>query len=143
MKELLKELLESLNNDIYYLDENGDKINPLDAAKSGLMIRPVDSRIEAKRQLKQKGIDLDDQELIKSLIALINKLQNEDSIISTESASRRKTYGNKFKIEKVDEYNKLKGTVSQANFAKRYDITPVTFISWINNYDKIKSKLQY
>jgi hypothetical protein len=65
MKELLKELLESLNNDIYYLDENGDKIDPLDAAKSGLMVRPVDSRIEAKKQLKQKGIDMDDQELVK------------------------------------------------------------------------------
>jgi hypothetical protein len=138
-KKFFKDVLKLIDKNVYYLDEHNNEIDPIEAAKKQIMIKPVDAKLEAKSLMKKIGIDVDDDELVEDLRKILDSLRDENF---SGIRLKRQFYNNKFKIKIVDKYRKLNGEITQAEFAKINGLTPVTFISWLSNYDEIKKKVE-
>ncbi|SIS88447.1 IS66 family insertion sequence element accessory protein TnpA [Belliella pelovolcani] len=129
MKKLLKEIIETINEGVYFVDDKGNKIEPVEAAKKGIMIKPIDSRLNAIEALKEVGIDINDKELIKDLFKVIGLLSNEKSI-KLEKSSKRKTYKPSEIKEHIDKYES--SGMSKAQYARENDLNYQTFNRWFN-----------
>lgn len=137
MKELLKKILNNIKEEFHYLDEQGKKITSTDAAKKGIRVQFISTKVEAKKSLKEIGLDIDDDDLVSDLRSVLDKLRNENF---SGIKLKKMSYSNGYKLDMVNKYKNLKGKITQIDFAKKNGITPVTFISWITNYDQIKLK---
>lgn len=127
MKKLLKEIIETINEGVYFIDDKGNKIEPVEAAKKGIMIKPIDSRLNAIEALKEAGIDINDKELIKDLFKVIGLLSNDKSI-KIEKSSKRKTYS---EDEIKDHLTKYESSgLSKAKYARENNINYQTFNRW-------------
>ena len=138
-KKFFKDILKLIENKVYYLDDQGNKIDPVEAAKKQIMIKPVDAKLEAKSLMKKVGIDVDDDELVENLRKILDSLRDENF---SGIRLKRQYYEDEYKLPMVDDYRKVRGKITQAEFAKINGLTPVTFISWLSNYDEIRKKVE-
>ncbi|MCH7396549.1 hypothetical protein MM236_01055 [Belliella sp. DSM 107340] len=147
MKDLLKEILSTIKQDIYYIDDKGNQIKPEEAAEKGIMVKPINPKIEAKRKLKEAGVDVDDDELIEDLRVVLNQLRGEKfsgiklkktPTDNSKKSSKRKTYEDGDIIAYLNAYEK--SGKSKTQFAKENDINYQTFMRWFTLDLKKSSK---
>jgi transcriptional regulator with PAS, ATPase and Fis domain len=123
MKKELKAILESIDHKIYFVDESGNRIEPEEALKKGLMIRPVDGKKNALEAVKNlTNLNLEDPSEVNILMEIVDKLSNKKS-------GKRTTFSEEEKNNIVAEF-KASG-LSKSNFAKSKGLKYQTFINWL------------
>ncbi len=123
MKKELKSILESIDNKIYFVDESGNRIEPEEALKKGVMIRPVDGKKNALEAVKNlTNLNLEDSSEVSILMEIVDKLSNKKT-------GKRTTFSEEEKSNIVAEF-KASGQ-SKSNFAKSKGIKYQTFINWL------------
>lgn len=129
LKELVGQLIGTINNDVMYVDSKGNPVMLEDAIKGGIMVKPISPKQEAIKELQKVGIDVTDKKFIKDLWSLVESLTGGATKQTTSGKRTRTTYTDDQKEALVNEYKN--SGMSKRGFVKQKGLSYQTLVSWI------------